>query len=136
MPLEGLDSLDQLRSQQVNADSGAAIGDDVADLTAAFKKHAKGQHDQAVSDENDAGNEVKGHMDAFNQGKGDVQKMQDSIDRYQKMRMRRKFYSDFLNDEGDHPAIRGGVDVPEGPSVPGSLPGPDTQQTPSFSNYA
>lgn len=127
MPIDqsdGISSLDSLRSKQVNADSGAAINEnDVADLTAIFKKdHAQGHHDSTAEEENATADEIKGHMDAFAKGAGDRKKMQDAIDRYQALRLRRKFY----NEAFGVPAVRGGFDVPEGPSTPGSLPGPDT----------
>jgi hypothetical protein len=131
MPLDqsdGITSLDSLRSQQVNADSGAAINEnDVADLTAAFKKHAQAHHDQIASEESDTADEIKGHMDAFAKGAGDQKKLQEAIDRYQALRLRRRFY----NEAFGVPAVRGGFDIPEGPSTPGSLPGPDTNQSTS-----
>lgn len=74
----GIGALDNLRSQQVAADSQSAIGDesDVIDLTAAFKEHAAaGDADKKAAD-----GEINGLMKDFNAGAMSRDELQKKLD--------------------------------------------------------
>jgi len=73
---DGIASLDSLRDRQVSADSQSAVGDDVLDLTAAFKEHK----DKGAQDKKAADGRIKGLMEDRKNGAMSDEDFQKKLD--------------------------------------------------------
>jgi hypothetical protein len=85
-------ALDKLRASAqvpVRADSSAAIDQEQVDLLSQF-------HEDAKAGEASSKQDAHGQLDAFSKGKGDVEKMNASIDEHNRQRARNQFREDYM----------------------------------------
>lgn len=93
------DALDKLRQQAqppVSADSSSSVDESTVDLLSQFHEDSKAEEDKSKADANT-------NLDAFKQGKGDQQKLEESLQKHRRAKFRNQFISDYMASQDSRP---------------------------------